>query len=62
MRKRGPKPYSPGSVRLMPMHIIAQRIGCSVRTVNYEFEIGMAKLALLLCAKLRAEERDGGAQ
>lgn len=46
MAKRGPKsfPHSCRSRRLMPVRVIAQRLGCSVRTVNYDLRNGLMKL------------------
>lgn len=44
MPKRGPKPFSSDSQRLMPVQMIAQKLGYSVRTVNYDLKRGMAKM------------------
>jgi transcriptional antiterminator len=44
MAKRGPKPYRPGCRRLMPVRLIAQRLGVSVRTVHYDLNHAIEKL------------------
>lgn len=44
MAKRGPKPFSTDTQRLMPVSLIAQKLGCSIRTVNYDLKRGMAKM------------------
>lgn len=48
MAKRGPKPFDETSDRLMPTHVIAQKLGVSKRTVDYDLERAFNRLRFAL--------------
>lgn len=47
--KRGPKPYSQDSDKLMPVQVIAKKLGVSVRTVNYDLKHAYNRLRFAFC-------------